>query len=270
MSERYRINKTKTAIANGETIYVPEINRIFDPVLVELVAQTGFSCVWVDMEHSHCSLERLSAMVLAARTVDVEIFVRIPHGPYNQVIKPLELGANGLIWPHCRSADEARAFVRMGKFQPQGLRGMGGGRDSHYGVDDAAEFHDRANEQTLLGVMIEDVEGVDDVEAIAAVEGIDLLFVGPGDLSHNYGTIREPGPPHLHEPVLAAYERVGEACRANGKVMGTAVNAGEAMVEVVKKGVRWLNCCHETHAATAGYAESLQGSLAIVKEHRVV
>lgn len=267
MLTRYQTNKTKESIVKGQTIYVAEINRTFDPVMVELIAEAGYACVWVDMEHSHCSLERLSSMVLAARTVDLDLFVRIPHGPYNQVIKPLELGAAGLIWPHCRSADEARGFVRMGKFQPEGLRGIGGGRDSRYGIEDTAEFLDRANAQTLLGVMIEDVEGVDDVEAIAAVDGIDLLFVGPGDLSHSYGTIREPGPPHLHEPVLAAYDRVGEACRANGKIMGTAVNAGDEMREAVKRGVGWLNCCHEGRAVTQGFSNNLEASREIVAEN---
>lgn len=264
--ERFRICKTKTAMANGETVFVPEINRTFDPVLVELIAQAGYTCVWIDMEHSHCSLERLSSMILAARTVDLDLFVRIAHGPYNQVIKPLELGAAGLIWPHCRSADEAREFVRMAKFQPMGLRGMGGGRDSMYGADDTVEFLDRANKQTLLGVMIEDAEGVEDVDAIAAVKGIDLLFLGPGDLSHSYGSIREPGQPHLHAPVLAAYEKVGAACRANGKVMGTAVNPGEEMAEAVKRGARWLNCCHELRAVTEGFSKSLKGACEIVRE----
>ena len=264
MEQRDRTNRTKAAAARGETVFVPEINRVFDPVVVELIAAAGYGCAWVDMEHSHASLDRLSSMILAARTVGLDLFVRIPHGPYNQVIKPLELGAAGLIWPHCRSAEEARRFVRMGKFQPLGLRGMGGGRDSRYGADDTAGYLDRANEQTLLGVMIEDAEGVEAAGEIAAVEGIDLLFVGPGDLSHSCGTIREPGKPHLHAPVLAAYERVGAACRANGKVMGTAADPGAEMAEAVRLGVRWLNCCHELRAVTAGYGNALAESKAVV------
>ena len=267
MEQLDRTNRTKAAAARGETVFVPEINRIFDPVVIELIAEAGYRCAWVDMEHSHASLDKLSSMILAARTVGLDLFVRIPKGPYNQVIKPLELGAAGLIWPHCRSAEEARRFVSMGKFQPLGLRGMGGGRDSRYGADDTAEYLDRANAQTLLGVMIEDAEGVEEAEEIAAVPGIDLLFVGPGDLSHSCGTIREPGKPHLHAPVLAAFERVGAACRANGKVMGTAVDPGAEMAEVVKRGVRWLNCCHELRAVTAGYGNALAESKAIVDNH---
>ena len=195
MINQYKVNHTKAALLRGETIAVPEINRVSNPIVVEVLALAGYSCVWIDMEHSHLNLDGLSNMILAARTVDLDVIVRIPHGPYNQVMKTLELGAGGLVWPHCKSADEARQFVRMAKFRPLGLRGMGGGRDSLFGQIERNEHLDQANKNTLLGVMIEDQEGVDDVEAIAAVEGIDLLFVGPGDLAHSYGVERETRSP---------------------------------------------------------------------------
>ncbi len=263
--ENFRTNKTKAALLQGETLKVAEINRIFDPAVVEIAAQAGFGCTWIDMEHSHLDLNALSAMILAARTVDVDVMVRIPKGPYNQVIKPLELGAGGLIWPHCRSADEAREFVQMAKFRPQGLRGLGGGRDSQYGTLDFVEYADRANAETLLGVMIEDVEGVEDVEAIAAIEGLDLLFVGPSDLAHSYGVERE-GIHIDHQRVQAAFDRVGAACAANGKAMGTAVGPGEALRRVAEKGGRWFNCSHELVALTRGYREALQDTESIIRD----
>ena len=88
MSENFRTNKTKAALISGHTINVAEINRIFDPAVVEIISQAGFGCAWIDMEHSHLDLVALSTMVLAARTVDLDVVVRIPKGPYNQVIKP--------------------------------------------------------------------------------------------------------------------------------------------------------------------------------------
>ena len=162
--EDYPSNETKAALKRGETLMIAEINRIFDPAVVELAAQAGFGCTWIDMEHSHLDLGALASMVLAARTVDIDVVVRIPKGPYNQVIKPLELGAGGLVWPHCKSANEAAAFVEMAKFQPLGKRGCGGGRDSRYGTLDFVEYTTKANAETLLGVMIEDAEGVEDVD----------------------------------------------------------------------------------------------------------
>jgi 4-hydroxy-2-oxoheptanedioate aldolase len=262
MTENYRANKTKAALLRGETLKVAEINRIFDPAVVELAAQAGFGCTWIDMEHSHLDLAALSAMVLAARTVDVDVIVRIPKGPYNQVIKPLEVGAGGLVWPHCKSADEAREFVQMAKFQPLGRRGVGGGRDSRYGTLDFTEYLDRANAETLLGVMLEDVAGVEDVEAIAAVEGIDLLFVGPSDLAHSYGVGRE-GVHIEHERVQTAFDKVAAACAKNGKIMGTAVGPGDSLRRVAEKGGRWFNCSHELGALTNGYRDALQATNAI-------
>ena len=264
MIDRYRVNNTKAALLGGEVVIVAEINRVFSPIVVEVIAQAGYTCVWIDMEHSHLDLDGLSNMILAARTVDLDVIVRIPHGPYNQVIKTLELGAGGLIWPHCKSAAEARQFVRMAKFRPLGLRGMGGGRDSLFGKIERKEYLDQANEQTLLGVMIEDKEGVTNADAIAAVEGIDLLFVGPADLSHSYGVERKSGHPIIQKQVLEAFDKVGAACRAHGKVMGTAVNPGAPMRNVVEKGTRWLNCCHDVTALIKGYSHALQATVDLI------
>ncbi|MDE2743179.1 MAG: aldolase/citrate lyase family protein, partial [Gemmatimonadota bacterium] len=142
-----------------------------------------------------------------------------------------------------------------------GLRGLGCGRDSDYGTLDPTEYMGGADAETILGVMIEDAEGVEEVEAIAAIEGIDLLFVGPSDLAHSYGVERE-GVPHIdHERVLAAFDRVGAACAASGKAMGTAVGPGESMRRVVAKGTRWLNCCHDMSALTSGLRSARQATL---------
>ncbi len=264
MTERCRINKTKSSLLRGETVLIAEVNRMFNPVVTEVIAQAGFTSVWYDMEHSHLDVDTLSTMILAARTVDVEVFVRIPHGPYNTVIKPLEMGAAGLIWPHCRSVDEAKEFVRMAKFRPLGLRGVGGGRDSGYGTVELAEYLDRANAETLLGVMIEDAEGVEEVDEIAALDGIDLLFVGHGDLAHSYGVERDGGHAIMQPRVLEAFDRVGAACRRHGKVMGTAAGPGEQMTQVVERGARWLNCCHDTEAVRNGYSQARNEAEALV------
>ena len=256
MAQARRINRTKQALLSGKSVMVAEINRIPSPLVVEAVALAGFDSCWIDMEHSHIGLDDLSNMILAARAHDIDVVVRIPHGPYNQVIKTLELGANGLVWPHCKSADEARNLVHMAKYRPLGLRGMGGGRDWNFGNDVLAEYIEWANAETLLGVMIEDAEGVEAVEEIAAVEGLDLLFVGPGDLSHSYGVEREAGS-YTHPRILEAFERVGAACAANGKGMGTAIGPGDGMREVVARGTRWLNCATDMGMLIDGYAGNL-------------
>ena len=229
MTERYRINRTKSSLLRGETVLIAEVNRMFNPVVTEVIAQAGFTSVWYDMEHSHLDVDTLSTMILAARTVD-----------------------------------EAKEFVRMAKFRPLGLRGVGGGRDSGYGTVELAEYLDRANAETLLGVMIEDAEGVEEVDEIAALDGIDLLFVGHGDLAHSYGVERDGGHAIMQPRVLEAFDRVGAACRRHGKVMGTAAGPGEQMTQVVERGARWLNCCHDTEAVRNGYSQARNETEALI------
>ena len=81
MVNNYRENRTKTALLNGVTIKVPEINRVFDPTVVETIASVGYGCVWLDMEHSHADFKDLSTLILAARTWDIDVFVRIANVP---------------------------------------------------------------------------------------------------------------------------------------------------------------------------------------------
>ena len=270
MVSNYRINKTKSVLLDGKTIKVPEINRTFDPAVVETIASVGYQCVWVDMEHSHADFKDLATLVLAARACDIDVFVRIPHGPYNQIIKTLEIGAAGIIWPHCRSKKEAEAFVEMAKYHPQGMRGMGGGRDSSYGKSPKPDYYDIANQNILLGVMIEDKEGVDACDEIASVNGIDLLFVGPGDLSQSYNVHRDPGDPISKPIILEAFDKVGDACKKHGKFMGTAVDPGESMVLAVERGTTWLNCCHDITAITRGYESAMQETDLIIENTTLI
>ena len=270
MSIDYRENRTKSALMDGATIKVPEINRVFDPTVVETIASVGYQCVWIDMEHSHADFKDLATLILAARASNIDVFVRIPHGPYNQIIKTLEIGASGLIWPHCKTRAEAEEFVEMAKYHPKGMRGMGGGRDSAFGKSKKPEYYDIANDNVLLGVMIEDKEGVEACDDIASVDGIDLLFVGPGDLSQSYGVHRDPGDPISKPVVLEAFDKVGSACRAHGKFMGTAVDPGESMRLAVERGTTWLNCCHDVTALTNGYESAMQHTEEIVNNTSLI
>ena len=108
---------------------------------------------------------------------------------------------------------------------------------------------------------------MDACEEIAKVDGIDLLFVGPGDLSQSDGVHREPGHPILHPKVTEAFQKVGESCRTNGKAMGTAVDPGEAMELAVDKGTTWLNCCHDVNALTIGYSHAINETDKIVAKY---
>ena len=150
--------------------------------IVDIMGFVGFDGVWIEHEHSDFSYGELSQMILAARAHDMDSVVRVERTGYNDIIKPLEAGATGLVLPHCMSGEDARSIVREAKFSPLGMRGSGGSTDSDYGMMERMEYFRHANSETFVAGIIEDKEAVEDVDAIAATEGIDMLLMGPGDL----------------------------------------------------------------------------------------
>jgi len=256
-------NKAKEILKRGEALAVPEVNRLFSPKLIEILALSGYECVWIDMEHSDLSYERLSDLAIAARATGMDVIVRIAKDGYTSVIRPLELGVSGLVLPHCISSEEAKHFVQMAKFIPLGLRGIGAGRDSNYGLTDLKDYLKDANKETLLVVQIEDKEGVANVDSIAAVEGIDVLFIGPVDLSQSYGVVGE-----LDHPLIQkAIEKVAFACKKYKKSWGLPVEPGEQMQKMLDKGAQFLNITNETSVLLEGFRKALENSRKELSKH---
>lgn len=257
-------NKVKEMLKKGEAVAVPEVNHIFSPQLIEILGLLGYKCVWIDMEHSDLSYERLSELAMAARATGMDVIVRIAKGGYTSIIRPLELGANGLVLPHCISADEARQFVRMAKFTPLGLRGIGAGRDSNYGLVDLNGYLRDANEETLLIAQIEDKKAVDNVDSIAAIEEIDVLFIGHVDLSQSYGVVGE-----LDHPLIQkAIEKVAFACKKYKKSWGLPVEPGERMQKILNKGAQFLNITSEMRILLDGFRIAIDNSRKEFSKHR--
>jgi len=183
--------------------------------LTEMVARMGFDGVWVDMEHRDFGYQEAAVMTLAARAGDCDAVVRIRKDSYADYFRPLEDGAAGIMVPHIKTKAEAEFAVYNARYAPVGRRGMDGvGADTLYGLHD--DDHAEANRETFVLVQIEDYEGVEVIEEIIGVEGIDGILVGPADLSQSYGVAGEV----RHEKVLAAQERVARACREVGKWWG--------------------------------------------------
>jgi 2-keto-3-deoxy-L-rhamnonate aldolase RhmA len=211
------------------------------------------------MEHSDFTLEQMSQMTLAARATGMEVMVRIPRGGYNDVIRPLEAGATGLLLPHCTGAADAREFVRMAKFDPLGWRGMGGSVDNRYGTVPLSEYVEWANKEIFLSVMIERKEAVEDVDAIAAVEGLDMLYIGPADLSQSYGVLGQ-----WEHPLLAeATERVAAACAQHGKWWGSA--SSTPVPQLMQQGARFFTITSESGALMSGFRQAKAGFEKLVR-----
>lgn len=183
--------------------------------LTEMMARMGYDGVWIDMEHRDFDYKDAAIMTLAARAGDCDAVVRIRKDSYADYFRPLEDGAAGIMVPHIKTRAEAEFAVYNARYMPVGRRGMDGvGADTFYGLhqDDLAQ----ANQETFVLVQIEDYEGVDVIDEIIGVDGIDGILVGPADLAQSYGLAGQI----RHEKVLAAQEKVGEACAKVGKWWG--------------------------------------------------
>ena len=212
-------------LVRNEPVLLPLLELI-DPSVFELTSLMGFDGIWIDMEHHGCSLETAQNLMRAARVGSADILVRPAKGEFMRMGRMLESGAQGIMYPRCDDAEEAAEVVKWAKFAPLGQRGFdGGGADAPYGTMPMAEYVQAANEETFLVIQLEEQRAVDNAQAIAEVEGVDVLFLGPGDFTQLSGI---PGQ-FDHPKVLAAFEKIAEAARKAGKHWGTlAVSLDQA------------------------------------------
>lgn len=211
--------------------------NLADARSTEIAARSGFDCIWTCMEHVANDWSAIEQQVWASKAYDVDLLVRVARGGYSDYVRPLELDATGIMVPHIMNLADAQSVVRMTRFHPIGRRPVDGGNaDGAYGGMDFVEYIHQANDQRFVAVQIEDPEPLDDLEAIAAVDGIDMLFFGPGDFSHGIGF---PGQ-WDHPRVCKARGRVAEAAQAHGKFAGTPASL-ENLDELVDMGYQFVS-----------------------------
>lgn len=183
---------------------------------VEIAADAGFDWLLLDFEHGSGSMAQLRAMLLACRGSAAAPIVRIRSVDPDTVKFVMDSGAAGIMFPFVSTAELARQAVSSMKYPPQGSRGVAGIiRATGYGRN-WSQYFSEANEKSLVVVQIETREAVEAADEIAAVEGVDVLFVGPLDLSVNLGCPADFSPNHFVE----ALQRVIDACRRHGKAAG--------------------------------------------------
>lgn len=223
----------------GEFVKVIGVSRVSDPWFTELIGQLDFDVIWFDMEHRDFGYNVITPLALACRATGIDCMVRVLKEGYAAPMRALEMGANGLMVPHIRSVEEARQWVEWTRFPPLGKRGFdGAGVDADYMLANPLEHLKHGNEQVFLMLQVEDKEAVDCADEIAAIEGVDLLFVGPGDLSISYGVPMQGDHPHIQR----AIDRVANACAKAGKWWGIPTGTPEAAQKMIDRGARLVTC----------------------------
>ena len=207
-----------------------------DPTITEALCGL-LDFVWIDMEHAPLSIETVQAHVMATKGSGTTPLVRVSwNDPV--IIKPvLDIGAAGVIIPLIRTADDARRAVAACRYPPEGIRGYGPRRPSHYARQGGRDFCQSANENMIVIVQIEHIDAVHNLDEILAVPGLTGIVVGPNDLSGSMGHMGEP----RHPAVLQAIDTVIAKARQSGVFVGIAVGDDpDVLIEWLDKGMQWV------------------------------
>ncbi|MBY0318674.1 MAG: siderophore biosynthesis protein SbnG [Reyranella sp.] len=228
-----RPNRFKRAL-RGDTPLFGLINSVPAPLLVEMLGYAGYDFVILDLEHVSPNPETLENLIRAAECCDVTPLVRVPGAQPDVILRVLDAGAQGIVVPHVCSAEEARIAVRASRYHPVGARGISGGRTTGFGTLSLPDYMALANTEILVAVMIEDREGVEAIDDIVAVEGVDLVIEGAIDLSQSFGVPCQP----QHADVLTALDLIAERSRVAGVPYCAVPRADGQLGQWLRRGVR--------------------------------
>ncbi len=224
-------NNVKRALKAGGVAVGTMVFEFNSSGIARLAATAGAEFVIFDMEHTGWSVETIRTLLATAQAAETVPMVRVPATEYHFLARVLDVGARGVMVPMVSGAEQAERIVRYAKYPPAGRRGAAFGvAHDDYDAGDIHATMREANDEVLLIAHIETAEGLENADAIAAVEGIDVLWIGQSDLTNSLGI---PGD-FDHPDFQRALDRVVEACRKNGKAAGYMtlnVDEGRALLD---------------------------------------
>jgi 4-hydroxy-2-oxoheptanedioate aldolase len=232
-------NTVKTRLEHGGLAF-GFICRTQSAAVVELIGWTGFDFVWIDMEHTTTDFSAVENLCRAADAAGVEPLVRVPDKSQANILRALEAGARIVNIPQVESRAEAEAVVKAAKYHPVGERGYcSSSRGNRYGIGGTVqEIFAAANQRVTVMVQIESARGVQNAQEICSTPGIDVVFVGMGDLSQSLGV---PGQTS-HPEVLAQTRKTIETARKSGKFAALQVESTDVVKTWFDVGVRLFIC----------------------------
>jgi 2-keto-3-deoxy-L-rhamnonate aldolase RhmA len=256
-----RENKVKRAVAAGDIAIGTMVFEFNSTGIGRIAASAGADFVIFDMEHTGWSTETIRMLVATTRAADTVPMVRVPATQYHLLSRPLDVGAMGLMVPMVEDEQQAHFIVRSSKYFPQGGRGAAFTiAHDDYADGDVASKMTSANDETMIIAQIETAKGVENADAIAAVDGIDCLWIGHFDLTQSLGT-----PAQFDNPVFSeAIDKVLAACAGHGKAAGIMVGGIDVGHEWIRRGFRavayWGDLWIYQQALSEGIATLRQGA----------
>jgi 4-hydroxy-2-oxoheptanedioate aldolase len=213
-------NRFKQALAAGQ-VQIGLWTSLADPYAIEIVAGVGYDWLLIDAEHGPNDLRSVLGQLQAVAAYSAEPVVRLPVGDPVLIKQYLDIGAHSLLVPTIESAHQAQQLVAAARYAPRGIRGVASARASRWGS--IGDYFSRASELVCLLLQVETVKGLENLDEILSVEGVDGIFIGPSDLAASLGHIGNPGHPEVVSTIEVAISRIA----ASGKSAGilTADNA---------------------------------------------
>lgn len=255
-----RKSKVLEKIRSGKKAISFKLN-LSCPRVSEIAAMSGFDAIWICQEHVPTDHAVMCAQINAAKAYDCDTIVRVAKGSYSDYIHPLEADASGIMIPHLMSFEEAKEIVHTVRFQPLGLRPVDGGNaDGMYGLLDFKEYIRFMNANRMVIVQIEDPDPLSELDKICQIDGIDMIFFGPGDFSHAIGHPAEFDHPEIHR----VRKLIVETAHKYGKFAGTV--SLPSLEQCYEEGFDFVNCGADVLSITARCTDIIKEKEAYLKQ----
>ena len=231
-----RKNLTKAKINAGETAYGVFIN-MGCPSLVEIVGHIGFDFALFDAEHSPMDLETCENMVRAADSANITPIIRVAINIQQNILRYMDAGALGVVMPMLNTKADAEAVVRSVRYRPEGRRGLAGVRANNWGITGPqGDYVKEANQENLVITQIETLEAVENLDEILTIPGIDVVFIGPNDLSVAMGYPGQVNHPEVQEMIEGLVKKI----RTAGKAAGTVAYDFDTLKKCQERGFQFI------------------------------
>jgi len=230
-------NYLKEALKNGKTVLGPFL-KLTDPAVVEVMGFAGFDFVIIDQEHGPISIQNTQNMIRAAESVGITPVVRVNKNEETSILRTLDIGAQGIQIPQINNKENAINAVKSVKYSPQGDRGVCRYvRAANYSSMDKYKYFEYANQETIIISHIEGVEGINNLEEILSVPELDVIFIGPYDLSQSLGI-----PGKVNDPlVIEKMKEVIKKCKKRNIAVGTFADDTETAKFWISLGVQYMS-----------------------------
>ena len=252
-----RPNTTKAKIKSGQAAYGCFV-RYPDATLIEVLGYQGWDFLVFDGEHGTIDPKDCEHMTRAAELRGVTPIVRVTTNLTPIILRYMDTGAHGLMVPWINTAEQAESAVRAVKYGPRGMRGLAGVRASDFAqVGTFGEYVEQANAETMIVLQVESADAIDELPAMLEIPDIDVIFIGPNDLSHSLGL---PGQVQ-HPTVQAAMQRIADLVVPSDKALGLMVRDIDQARQWAERGARYISINLETLLAPAmrSYLQAVRG-----------